>query len=670
MSLVHRVVLAGLCLLAALLAAGCARPGLLLGTNDVELTYEVDAETSPTPFGEDVRARVVRRLTSAHVGADVVEDGRFVRITTDEALAPLVDELVSWSGALQAYDPDPEYDLAPIRAEGLSPKAVAHEGRLERWFEGSHLDVLRAVRTWTTDSAHRLVAEPVWSSSQDPHAVTWRTRVVRAKPAAELGDGVVVAWGEGGTLRLRAAAGRADAALETIRAGATGNVARQVVVRGHTSLGFARIAGGGLVLVFGDGPPAYARAQEERHILTTAGLPPLKPESAVGLPPDRLLSASCFVLPVVLSVCWLVFVRRFDRAHPEPAWLVTVTFLLGAAATIPAGLLELLFVQASPWLDPRLVTFGGQLFALPLAVVVFTVVIGVCEEGMKMAAAAYAARRPEFDEPVDGIVYGIVASLGFAAAENVRYFTVVRLAVPAVLARTFMSVPAHMFFGAIWGFALGAYLVDKNRRRIVVYGLAAAAAHGSFDALLAIEGVSLFAVALNVVLASVFVILVRRALRYGVLTDPFAKIPPHGRLLVRVGRPVAFWLATLAFHSSAAAIFVLGAWYQLARHRPTLTFSLGSSLLLSLLAVAAYAVSATIPLDVAIDDHGVTFAGALRPWARIRGFAVEVDLVRLDCEGGPIVLGPGSPSAIDRIAKALAPRLGAVRAVTLESHRS
>jgi RsiW-degrading membrane proteinase PrsW (M82 family) len=395
----------------------------------------------------------------------------------------------------------------------------------------------------------------------------------------------------------------------------------------------------------------------------------LRRVGAVGLPPNTALATACYVVPLLLSIAWLLFIRRFDRAHPEPLWLVAVTFVLGGVATVPAGLAELYLAHATPWLDPRVVSFGGQLFALPLAFVVFTLVVGLCEEGAKLLGAAFAFRRREFDEPIDGVVYGIVSSLGFAAAENIRYFAMMRLEAPVVIARCFMSVPAHMFFGAIWGYALGARLVEKRSRVVLFLGLAAAA-HGLFDAFLSTDGGGIMAVLLNVGLASVFVAVVRRSLRHGVIDDAVRAILPEHRALFRVGRPTLFWLSSLALHLLAFGIVMLGGWYQLARHRPSATFVVGSSVMLALLAIAAFGVSATVPLDVAVDDYGVTFAGAARAWSRIRGFVVNGDHIEVECEAGPLRLGPGAPDVIERLAVSLRQRLGDTpgqRVVTLES---
>jgi RsiW-degrading membrane proteinase PrsW (M82 family) len=664
-----------LVVLLAWTALGCAPH--VVGATDVELTYETDADEPSATFGQDVRALVLRRLMAAGpIGADVSQEGRRVAIVVDEGLAPTVDELVTWSGTVLILEPDPTTVGAPRDDHGLvAMTETLPDGTVSHYWEGARADIARAIDQWVGDKEHRTVAEAVWSTARGAGEPRYRTRSVWARTLGELSDGILVGWGDRGTLRLRAEKGTpaegalAAAYVRSIAARGTG--ASEVLVRGRTSLGHAVFEESAAHLSFGSGIEAYARAQDEKQLLTTPRLPPLKRLGAIGLPPNTALATACFVVPVLLSIAWLVFIRRFDRAHPEPVWLIAVTFVLGGLSTFPAGLAELLLVRLSPWLDPHVVSFGGQLFALPLAFVVFTVVVGVCEEGAKMLGASFAVRRPEFDEPVDGIVYGIVSSLGFAAAENVRYFALTRLSAPIVVARCFMSVPAHMFFGAIWGYALGARLVERKPRVLVFLGLAAAA-HGLFDALLSTDGGAMLAVLLNVVLASVFVAVVRRSLRHGVVEEAVRAILPEHRRLFRVGRPRLFALSSLALHLLAFGVVMLGGWYQMARHRPGAVFVIGSSIMLALLAVAAFGVSATLPLDVAVDDYGVTFAGAARAWSKIRRFAVKGDRIELECEAGPIVLGPGTPAVMTELEGAIREHLGATEAerlVTLDSAR-
>ncbi len=661
-------------LLVALLASGCAPR--VAGATDIELTYEstvpLDDDSSSTAFGQDVRALVLRRLGAAGpIGADVTQDGKRLSVVVDEALASAADEMITWSGTVLLLEPDSAQLGAPRDLTGLVSKTeTLADGTIAHFYEGSHADITRAIDQWITDKDHRVVAEALWSTARGSSEPRYRTRVVWTRPLGELGDGIMVGWGDKGGLRLRAQKGTpAEGALSTAYERSIGSPRGEVLVRGRTSLGRPSFDRDALHLSFGTGIEAYARAQDEKQILTTPRLPPLKRVGAVGLPPNDALATACFVVPILLSVAWLAFIRRFDRAHPEPLWLVAITFVLGGISTIPAGFAELFLVNLSPWLDPRIVTFGGQLYALPLAFVVFTLVVGTCEEGAKMLGAGFAVRRREFDEPVDGIVYGMVSSLGFAAAENIRYFALTRLSAPIVIARCFMSVPAHMFFGAIWGYALGARLVER-RPRVLLFLALAAAAHGLFDALLSTDGGAVLAVFLNVVLASVFVAVVRRSLRHGVVEDAVRAILPEHRRLYRVGRPALFLASSVALHVFAFGIVMLGGWYQLSRHRPGAAFVVGSSLMLALLAVAAFGVSATMPLDVAVDDYGVTFAGAARAWSRIRRFVRKGDRIELDCDGGPIVLGPGTEAVMQELGAALEEQLGdgaAGRLVTLES---
>lgn len=621
-------------ILALLFALACVGCGLGLGfDSDVELVYEAEASLEGAPFGADLRALVLRRLGAAQIGADVSIEGRSLRIVVDEALSPTVDELVTWTGTLFLYEP---YD------------ALAST-------EGTRDDVEKA--SMSAPDGVRILIEPIWETNR------YRTRPVHATPYAELGDSTFVSWGSHGTLRLRATPGSPSSeAMAQARDRPT------IVARGRTSYGTPRLERDALVVSFGSDPRAYVRAQKERHLLLTPRLPKLRRVDAVGLPPNTALATACIVVPIVLSVAWLAFVRRFDRAHPEPLWLVAITFVLGAIATVPAGFVEVGLTRLSPWLDPRLATFGGQAFALPVAFVVMTLVIGFSEEGSKLLSSVYASRRREFDEPVDGIIYGIVASLGFAAAENARYFVLGRLAPPLVIGRCFMSVPVHMFAGALWGYALGQRLL--GRKRLLASFVLAASAHGLFDALLSTEGMGGLAIVLEIGLASMFVVLVRRALRHGVVVPEALAIPPSDRRLFRAGRPALFWTSAVVLHVCAFAIFFLGAWYQLARHRPTVPFVAGSSVALALFGVAAYGVSAAMPLDIAVDDWGVTFAGAARPWRKIRSFARRRRTVEIDCEGGPLVLGPVSPAVLDDVCAELSLHLGGSpneRKRTLES---
>lgn len=180
------------------------------------------------------------------------------------------------------------------------------------------------------------------------------------------------------------------------------------------------------------------------------------------------------VLPAVLLV-WFFHARD---TFPEPPRVLWTTFALGCASIVPA-------VLAGVILEPALQTSG----AVPIAAVQAFVVAALCEESSKLAVLlGYSFRRSEFDEPMDGIVYGATVSLGFAALENVLYVLDGGFAL-AVL-RGVLSVPGHATYGAVMGYYVGRARFDRaNRRHLIGLGLLAAVMlHGFYNLPLMLMG--------------------------------------------------------------------------------------------------------------------------------------------------------------------------------------
>ena len=263
-------------------------------------------------------------------------------------------------------------------------------------------------------------------------------------------------------------------------------------------------------------------------------------------------------------------------------------------------------------------------------------------------------------ERVDGIIYGAASSLGFAAVENIKYFAVGRLSPTLVLLRTFTSIPAHMFFGAIWGYALGKKLISKKTSILLYLGWAALM-HGAFDTVLSIDGLQLAALAVNMALATIFVLLLRKALRHGRITPDMDGAPAASRMYFTVGSLGNFVVAAIAVHVFAASVVLVSAIAQGSHMRVGFWLISASSALVALLGLSAWWVSATLPLDVAVDDYGVTFAGTARPWASITHFEHlpkgRASVVQLHSTEGDLTLGPGAPMVVSNLARAIAARL-------------
>ena len=102
----------------------------------------------------------------------------------------------------------------------------------------------------------------------------------------------------------------------------------------------------------------------------------------------------------------------------------------------------------------------------------------------------------EFNEPMDGIVYGITASLGFAFWENLQYIYMpdreISKSLQVAWSRAFTAVPSHAFDGVIMGFFIGRhYFRDyKTNTNLILALLIPVTLHGFYDWVLMEESIN------------------------------------------------------------------------------------------------------------------------------------------------------------------------------------
>ena len=164
------------------------------------------------------------------------------------------------------------------------------------------------------------------------------------------------------------------------------------------------------------------------------------------------------VLPPILIA---YYVYRQDKYEKEPKRLIIKSFLFGCFAIIPAVVLELIFNE----------TLFPTLFLYVLFGIAFI------EEGLKyFFLKKYMYVDKEFNEPMDGIVYAVMISLGFATVENIAY--VMLYASPGeemsvAILRMFSAIPLHAACGVILGYYVGLAKFSKKKERELLYtGLA------------------------------------------------------------------------------------------------------------------------------------------------------------------------------------------------------
>jgi RsiW-degrading membrane proteinase PrsW (M82 family) len=416
---------------------------------------------------------------------------------------------------------------------------------------------------------------------------------------------------------------------------------RQLLVgRGATLVGLGTIdVRNGVMFLTVTGPAQ--RLALHKVVLETRALPPLRVVTMRDGPIRVPLAVLALGLPWLISLVWVFFLRRFDRAHPEPLSLIVAAFLIGATSVVPAVLLEPVCLQYLTWLRGAPWVYAGIVEELCKFLGVYLVV----------------TRFRHFDEPVDGIVYSGAASLGFAALENVRVFSMLEATPATIVARGLLTVPAHMFFGVLWGSGLGRRLVAQ-RAHVGPLLLASMLAHMAFDALVMRDEHPAWLLLLMLALTTAFIFLVRQALRRGRVAGRVEVT--HGGTTFTVGDRRAFILVV-------ACLYGFGALTLLFAREFLGGASISWPALLCALALAlavgscAFAIPATLPLDLVLDERGFTFAGRTIAWPDVRDIRLEADDIIVRTLDDENTVGPASERRRRDIARAMQANLDRAR---------
>jgi RsiW-degrading membrane proteinase PrsW (M82 family) len=189
------------------------------------------------------------------------------------------------------------------------------------------------------------------------------------------------------------------------------------------------------------------------------------------------------LLAIVPTIAYFVILNAIDRYEKQPWMILLACIGLGAivAPLVSAGLLA---VSGRPFALPPSFASG------PTGAYRFVAVIEeVVKGGLLLVLVMYV--RDQFDDVLDGIIYGAAVGAGFGAAETFAYVSggVDLLPAPTILALLVSGLNHALYtavFGGIVGYARA--LPDRNVRFLVVgLGLATAVLlHAFHDALPAI----------------------------------------------------------------------------------------------------------------------------------------------------------------------------------------
>jgi len=198
----------------------------------------------------------------------------------------------------------------------------------------------------------------------------------------------------------------------------------------------------------------------------------------------NILSYPIYIFFGILpSLIWLNFYLRRD-VRPEPKLMVLKIFFYGVLATLPAIFLETTIFDG----------IGKLNFSSKIAFIL-NIFLGVAliEESLKfLVVKEKVLNNPEFDEPIDAMIYMVISALGFAAGENILILLPLKSAFFSKALSQILEVSLLRFLGAtflhalssaIVGFFIGLSFFERKKRWwLIPFGLVLATLlHGFYN---------------------------------------------------------------------------------------------------------------------------------------------------------------------------------------------
>jgi RsiW-degrading membrane proteinase PrsW (M82 family) len=190
-----------------------------------------------------------------------------------------------------------------------------------------------------------------------------------------------------------------------------------------------------------------------------------------------------FFIPLALlpSLLWLFWYLRKDK-HQEPKRMILSVFVWGMFIAFPAMLVENAGIAI---LNTLVIPSWLTLF------LIYFLVVAITEEVLKFSVVRFKVlNTAQLDEPVDAMVYMIIAALGFAAIENI--FLLIPLfekdlasTLGLVFSRFVGATLLHVLSSATLGYYLALSLYEPAKKvSLLFHGFALAILiHGFYNIL-------------------------------------------------------------------------------------------------------------------------------------------------------------------------------------------
>ena len=200
------------------------------------------------------------------------------------------------------------------------------------------------------------------------------------------------------------------------------------------------------------------------------------------------MTNTLIALALAPALICLVYIFIRDKYEKEPVRLLVIGVVAGALLTFP-------IIRTAGFVAVFMPITLGQIGE---AVFSSFFMAGLVEEGFKFAALYFLIwHNRNMNEKMDGIVYAVFISLGFAAVENSLYVLHPQMGgMQTALSRAVISVPSHGFFGVLMGyyFSMAKFEISHRKRYIALAFIIPWIIHGIYNSLLLVGIPWLFAV--------------------------------------------------------------------------------------------------------------------------------------------------------------------------------
>ena len=144
-------------------------------------------------------------------------------------------------------------------------------------------------------------------------------------------------------------------------------------------------------------------------------------------------------LPIISFILWIYYKDKYNR---ENISILLKYFILGIILSFFAIIIEKFLIDRNIFEDDTNLIYTAFVIA------------GCTEEILKgLVLYIFSKKEDSYDEKLDGIMYSVFLSLGFATVENLIHINYdSKMIFQVAFIRAIISIPAHIMFAITMGY--------------------------------------------------------------------------------------------------------------------------------------------------------------------------------------------------------------------------